>query len=355
MLMVENGTYRQVRSKNGCISSKNSTIWRINVDGEAVPILYAHAISDFPKLRTITFKKNDLKQIHAFAFYNLKRLQEVHIEDNNVGVLVNSVFKDFPLHTISMKNNRLKYIDEGAFENLPHLTTLDLSLNQLAEFEANWFLNSPKIEMLTLDDNKLRIVKNEAFKTLGNLRNLSIGHNDLQVIEENAFSGLRNLRSLDVSGNKIKRLQDKTFVPFKRLEFLSLNGNLLMHLSEELLNDLRSLEVLHVHDNPWFCGCYDKINNCANRNDWKLNINLRHCYNTSITTPVCVVTNPPSSKCLNNYDEELLNNYVEHADSRIWYQCPRPTKALPPFLIPPYVAYIDDNGNVVEGLVWEYI
>ncbi len=70
---------------------------------------------------------------------------------------------------MDLKQNGIKTIESGAFNNLPALTELILDMNQINTIETGTFNNLPELETICLEVNLISKLKTGSFNCLKNL------------------------------------------------------------------------------------------------------------------------------------------------------------------------------------------
>ncbi|XP_044258886.1 vasorin [Tribolium madens] len=161
------------------------------------------------------------QQVTVEIFTNLTNLQELVIENSDLGDLSNVSVDDLELQSMRLSQNRIVSLPELNVTNLKHL---DLSENL--------------IETLGVE-----------FRTLRSLEILNLSANFLTVIDSDSFSGLESLKCLDLSRNNLTRLDDALFEPLQALQYLNLSSNQLKILNERCFISLVKLQQLDVSFN----------------------------------------------------------------------------------------------------------
>lgn len=198
---------------------KNSTFKKI-------PLILFQKFSGLCKFAA---KSVQLEEIARDDFKFAEFLDSLDLSNNDIIELRNLVFFYAKrLETINLSFNKIKFIHEGAFDDMSeNLISLDLSFNQIASFKEDFFitlgnkentnleikLNGNLIEFieasmnnsalkeifistLNLDDNRLKFF-NSSKLTFGNLQ---LGNNRLESFEISA-------EKLELSNNKLKELK----------------------------------------------------------------------------------------------------------------------------------------------------
>nr|CAI5830054.1 unnamed protein product [Callosobruchus analis] len=138
---------------------------------------------------------------------------------------------------LAIINSSLQRINEGAFEAIEYLNTLDLSHNSLRNI--NFLQSLPMtVQRVDLSYNKIVYMDN-VFHKLKHLQHLSLSHNNLSIVDLNNTIGIPNL---DLSFNNISALIGAAVD--HRYSKLDLSYNNLKSFSEEeLLITVDNLDI----------------------------------------------------------------------------------------------------------------
>ena len=159
--------------------------------------------------------------------------------------IVNNNFLYITLHFLLLcrvlSKNELKKIDVQALASLSHLSSLDLSHNQLQEILTLNGLN--QLQELFLQGNKINSIQEKALASMSNLITLNLNFNELMELPINVFEDLTNLRNLTLSSNQLESLAKDVFRPLSNLVKLHLDSNRLKILPEGI-SYLKNLQYL---------------------------------------------------------------------------------------------------------------
>ncbi|CAH2038196.1 unnamed protein product, partial [Iphiclides podalirius] len=228
-------------------------------------------------LASLDLSYNEFSHVPIEAIRDLKVLNWLNLQNNFIVDLDPKMdwgFLGDSLSSLSLSNNQLTFLQEGALTSLRQLAQLELDGNRLRELDAHALPSS--LALLRLSDNLLSRVPCAALAPLTRLRHLHLRNNALAV----SFAGNRSCRaeryridSLDLSYNdltdsfefdfaqglQLKQLaldlNDFTAIPpfvldCGRIEKLSISYNDLTHLSDTAILTLkRDLERLDVDNN----------------------------------------------------------------------------------------------------------
>ncbi|KAI8477609.1 hypothetical protein Bbelb_446570 [Branchiostoma belcheri] len=201
-------------------------------------------------------------------------VQQLILENNDIAKVSRSDFQGLKsLQFLDLSSNQLNShgIPEGAFDDLPSLRTLDLSVNRK-------FVDIPaslpsQLTTLYFIENSLTHVRKDAFTNLTDLIHLDISYNGVESIAPGAFQNLSNLAVFYCDFNKLKdngvppsvfkpagklsilglRFNQLTRVPGDippGLEHLDLVGNKIVQLPSRVFSNLTELQTLEIWQQP---------------------------------------------------------------------------------------------------------
>ncbi|CAG2211084.1 unnamed protein product [Mytilus edulis] len=105
----------------------------------------------------------------------------------------------------------MSYILEEVFKDLPSLSFLHLSNNQIATLKGDVFKDLPELFFLFLDGNQISTIEKRVFEDLPSLYFLYLENNQITTIQDGLFKDLPRLFSVDLRGNRITFIQNDTF------------------------------------------------------------------------------------------------------------------------------------------------
>lgn len=136
-------------------------------------------------------------------FDELTGLEQLFLHNNEFVSLPTGVFGNDleALHYLDLRQNDLVALPRESFENLPALSTLNLSGNKISTLSAGLFPGN--LEYLLLADNELGqgAIDHRAFEGLEELQTLTLSNNALETLPARLFSDLQSLTVLGLAGN----------------------------------------------------------------------------------------------------------------------------------------------------------
>nr|ACE75191.1 leucine-rich repeat protein [Glyptapanteles flavicoxis] len=215
---------------------------------ESVPTL---ALAQLNGLDRLDLSLNKLHTLEANSFKSLASLTYLDLSDNLLSQLSPQAFGPLKqLRSLKMRGNRLSVSALSALRGLKNLEELDLSSNLLiGPLGPNLLPSMPKLRFLTLSENELINVQQGALVGLKNLSYLSLSHNQIDVLEDHSFKYLSTLTNLDLASNRIVAVSSASLAHLENLVTLDLTHNFLRSLTADLVIPLISLQDLKLDDN----------------------------------------------------------------------------------------------------------
>uniref|UniRef100_A0A668RGX3 LRRCT domain-containing protein n=1 Tax=Oreochromis aureus TaxID=47969 RepID=A0A668RGX3_OREAU len=173
------------------------------------------------------------------SFHNISELlprplnaKKLYLSGNLIQKIYRSDFWNFSsLDLLHLGNNRISYVQEGAFINLPNLKSLYLNGNDIERLTPGMFRGLHMLSYLYFEYNVIREIQPHSFSLMPNLQLVFLNDNLLRSLPTDAFAGT-NLARLNLRNNY----------------FLSLPVH-------GVLEHLTSIVQIDLHQNPWDCSC----------------------------------------------------------------------------------------------------
>lgn len=167
------------------------------------------------------------------------------------------------LTDLYLSGNEVEYVDAMVFNNLPNLQRLDLSNNQIQNFSDDAFPDDSKLQLLNLSrcfHNHSTVYGTLNFLNRGNLprlTNLDLSNNDLVILPDSILTNLSNLASLNLQNSSIISIQNGTLKEAP-LQDLDLRDNSLRDLPLTMQAEFNLKPGLRIRlaGNPWRCDCF---------------------------------------------------------------------------------------------------
>ncbi|KAK7878549.1 hypothetical protein WMY93_030385 [Mugilogobius chulae] len=131
----------------------------------------------------------------------------------------------------------------------PYTVVLDLSYNDLKRLKSDWTIDRlPNLHNLLASHNEITYLSSEAFLNVKHLRYLDLSSNDLQQFNDNVFDPLVNLEVLLLYNNRISQIDRVAFITMVNLQKLYLSKNQMSRFPLELVREKSPLDKLSLLD-----------------------------------------------------------------------------------------------------------
>jgi Leucine rich repeat len=156
------------------------------------------------------------------------------------------------LKHLTLGHNTIAFIDDAAFVQNQHLTSIDLQSNRLQTINLKVFNDIPlNLKSINFNNNiQLRFAADQHFNA-ANLEEISCENcNVVAIVAGGTFGLLSNLKRLNLNRNKIVSIEAEAFTGNGKLEAVYLEQNRLEHFDVDLLAPLKCLRTLCLAGNP---------------------------------------------------------------------------------------------------------
>ncbi len=184
-------------------------------------------------------------------FDNLGSLKTLNFFGNEAVNLPAGIFDALDsLETLDVSDNGLSSLPAGIFDALDSLETLDLTSNRLSSLPEGIFNNLGSLATLNLQLNQLSRLPEGIFNNLDSLATLILRDNQLSSLPAGIFDSLGSLTTLNLENNELSSLPAGIFNNLDSLATLILRDNQLSSLPAGIFERLTSLETIDLSDNP---------------------------------------------------------------------------------------------------------
>lgn len=224
--------------------------------------------SGLSELRILDLQNNKLSSL-GHSLGGLKKLEKLDISSNNLRHFPKDDLKDLEnLVDLSLHGNRIKKIQDGAFDKTNKIQRLCLSQNPIKTFEllnapafkpiglslkhldlkktnlpaapVNLFKETKSLESLDISSNRFKDIPNGAFSSLSSLRVLKLGSNPL-TLGPGLVSGLENsLKEINLDDMDLTKIPTDVVKKLQKLEKLDLSSNDITQITSECLAGIRA-------------------------------------------------------------------------------------------------------------------
>lgn len=217
--------------------------------------------SGLRSLQVLKLKQNSITTLMDGAFWGLESISNLQLDYNNISNVTSSwLFGLSALRQLSLTHNRISAVQQDGWDCCKkNLVKLDLTYNKLETIYSNTFRKLQHLEALLLDHNQLSRIDDGAFQDLGDLVTLEMNGNAIYWTMEDmsgAFSGLSKLVKLGLKMNHIKSITKQAFTGLKRLRQLYLEDNEITTIQDNSFQPLHNLRELRLNSTNLLCDCH---------------------------------------------------------------------------------------------------
>lgn len=148
------------------------------------------------------------------------------------------------LQFLKLYGNRIKEIDDLAFDGLDRLFSLDLQDNELTEIRRNTFAGLPELHTLMLYRNQIKTIEDNSFQ-LPKLEHLHLYSNKLTTLSDSTFVGLVNIRSISLKNNQLNTINNSLYI-LQNIMKIDLRRNKITDVNREKFSKLPKLNNLKL-------------------------------------------------------------------------------------------------------------
>lgn len=224
-------------------------------------VIYSHQCEvGFPKLEVLTedvllkcpnleelYIVDRLKEVDETAFQDLPNLKNIHLYKNNIPIVSNKLFSKLDkVRKVELKNNNIHTVNRGSFTNLDKLKILNLADNFLTSIEEKTY-SSKYLKKFILSGNNISVIQPNCLNQ--HLELLNLEDNSITYLEDKTFGNLKQLIELNLSKNQIPKLRKNMFAGLDSLSSLDVSHNLIHTVEVSTFNDVKQLKILQMAHN----------------------------------------------------------------------------------------------------------
>lgn len=223
--------------------------------------LTADTFGSFPNLTALEIYQGTLSSIEPGAFEKTPNLTKIIIRNNKIATLEDNTFRGLDaLEILFIISSELTTIGPNALNGLKNLTHLTLMSNELTQLPENLFASTPALKAINLAHNHItNVLPASIFNNIVELARLDLSHNQLTEFE---FPSLKAAHVLLHNNSLTNLVLNNHFslvqAEHNRISKLSGTGAKLhtLQLSENSLDDItpilrmNNLTKLILSNNP---------------------------------------------------------------------------------------------------------
>lgn len=208
------------------------------------------AFRSMAALTDLSLEENTISIIRDGAFVGLDNMKELNLSTNSIREIPANTFLNRRLRILDVSHNNLNSIRGNALQDLRALVHLNLSMNALTQLDDKSFVGLTNLLVLFLSENQILNIQPNTFAHLQSIHRIDLGWNKLKTLSGNIFGAqVLPLQKLFIQKNNIETIQPRTFVSVPNIDFLSLAHNRIRQLDDNLFEPLTNLKKIHLQDN----------------------------------------------------------------------------------------------------------
>uniref|UniRef100_A0A673M6T4 Relaxin receptor 2-like n=1 Tax=Sinocyclocheilus rhinocerous TaxID=307959 RepID=A0A673M6T4_9TELE len=212
----------------------------VDVNLHVVPVLSSN-------VTWLSLKNNRIRNLDDYIFSKYTQLQRLFLSQNHITYLGPGVFRDLhKLDWLVLDHNPLKSVTCDTFIGLRSLTFLSMVNTSLMWLpDSSLCQHMPLLSWLDFTENHVELLNYSTLKTCTELT-VSLHDNKIKILPENTFHSLGSLVELDLSCNRISDLPKNTFRSLQYLQKLNISHNPSLHIHASYFDHLVQLQSLSL-------------------------------------------------------------------------------------------------------------
>lgn len=321
--------YNRITKIDSSALKNSSSLQDLHLNGNKLAKV-PDALYDVPLLKTLDLGENHINNIENASFSEMYHMFGLRLTENHIDEIKKGVFdKMSALQILNLSGNKLRNVENGTFDNNTNLQAIRLDGNFLSEIKG-LFTKLPNLVWLNISDNQLEDFDYALIPTglqwldihankiteLGNyfeiesqlaLSTFDASSNRLTEITGSAIPN--SVELLYLNDNLISKVQSYTFFKKPNLTRVDLFGNKITTLDPNALRisavpENKQLPEFYIGGNPYQCDCnldWLQKNNVESRTQPKLmDVDSIYCkllYNRGKTYVPLVEAQPNQFLC----------------------------------------------------------
>lgn len=171
------------------------------------------AFYNLSKLYLLKIKYNEIRVIRGGVFNNLV-LKELCLTDNKIETIYPNAFDDMPnLSILFLNENKIATWLSDWFKRSPQVSVLNFEYNVittipfrgLQNIKGEHYVENIKVQTnVQLNDNKIRKIEDGAFEGIESLGWLFLHRNEIEEISEESLGSLKSVEWIRLDNNNLK-------------------------------------------------------------------------------------------------------------------------------------------------------
>uniref|UniRef100_A0A8C1W3H8 Relaxin family peptide receptor 2a n=1 Tax=Cyprinus carpio TaxID=7962 RepID=A0A8C1W3H8_CYPCA len=217
----------------------------VDVNLHVVPVLSSN-------VTWLSLKNNRIRNLDDYIFSKYTQLQRLFLQNNIIQMVSSRAFSGlFNLEKLFLSQNHITYLGPGVFRDLHKLDWLVLDHNPLKTITRDTFIGLRSLTFLSMVNTSLLWLPDSSFcQHMPLLRWLDFAENHVELLNCSTLKTCTELTVLSLHDNKIKILLENTFHSLGSLVELDLSCNRISNLPKNTFRSLQYLQKLNISHNP---------------------------------------------------------------------------------------------------------
>ncbi|XP_056127483.1 relaxin receptor 2a isoform X2 [Rhinichthys klamathensis goyatoka] len=200
----------------------------------------------------LSLKNNRIRILDDHIFSKYTQLQRLFLQNNTIQMVSSHAFSGlFTLEKLFLSQNHITYLGPGVFRDLHKLDWLVLDHNPLKSITRDAFIGLRLLTFLSMVNTSLMWLPNSSLcQHMPLLSWLDFAENHVELLNISTLMTCTELTVLSLHDNKIKILPESTFHSLGSLVELDLSCNRLSDLPKNTFKSLKYLQKLNISHNP---------------------------------------------------------------------------------------------------------
>ena len=241
-LKISNPSKPIVLTNNTFARAHLQLVNTIHVENATIKEIQPLVFNELPELKVLVFENSILLAIGRETFVNSMSLELLNFKNCNL-----SNFESLVSTTISqlyLTHCGLKKISKTMFADLPKLTLIGLSNNEISEMDEDAFENLEELEEVQLDNNKLNKIPEKLFADNDGLSTLDLSGNPMMSLQ--SIDNAEEVEKLTMRNGILEQFQGENYIG---LSYLDLSNNSIYELSVDAFTNIQDLEYIDLSRN----------------------------------------------------------------------------------------------------------
>ncbi|CAH0553809.1 unnamed protein product [Brassicogethes aeneus] len=232
----------------------------LTIEDDNLPVIAKDFLSNLDEVVAIELLNDGIEVLMPGCFKELQSLRTISLRQNKIKNIPEGVFDNLNISSLNLRSNAIENFDGKALNNMPNLINIDLENNNIKIWNSDWFYNIPFVSRINFRNNYLEKLPANAFNNIqGNKvylrvplkRTLQFSYNRLKTIDIGAFNGLSEINNLWLDHNHLQSFNE-VLIKNTKIEELRLDGNEIKRLSGNWKN-LLEIPFISVDANLFDC------------------------------------------------------------------------------------------------------